>query len=69
MPPVRLLLAAALAVAAVPVHAACDAAAGKNKVYQCQGCHGIRDWKTALPSARKRDSKSLRVPSPCTSKG
>ncbi len=49
MPPVRLFLAAALAVAAVPVHAAGDAAAGKNKVYQCQGCHGIRDWKTAFP--------------------
>lgn len=30
-------------------HAAGDAAAGKNKVYQCQGCHGIPGWKTAFP--------------------
>ena len=29
--------------------AAGDAAAGKNKVFQCQGCHGIPDWKTAFP--------------------
>ncbi|HUP98278.1 MAG TPA: cytochrome c [Usitatibacter sp.] len=44
------LLAAALVLAAAPsVHAAGDAAAGKNKVYQCQGCHGIPDWKTAFP--------------------
>lgn len=26
-----------------------DAAAGRNKIYQCQGCHGIADWKTAFP--------------------
>lgn len=26
-----------------------NAQAGKNKVYQCQGCHGIPDWKTAFP--------------------
>jgi cytochrome c553 len=26
-----------------------DAAAGKAKVFQCQGCHGITDWKTAFP--------------------
>jgi cytochrome c553 len=31
------------------VQAAGDAGAGKNKVYQCQGCHGIADWKTAFP--------------------
>ena len=23
--------------------------AGKTKVFQCQGCHGITDWKTAFP--------------------
>ena len=26
-----------------------NADAGKNKVFQCQGCHGIADWKTAFP--------------------
>ena len=26
-----------------------NAEAGKNKVFQCQGCHGIADWKTAFP--------------------
>ena len=26
-----------------------NADAGKNKIYQCQGCHGIPDWKTAFP--------------------
>ena len=45
----RFLAAAALAAAASPAFAAGDAAAGKNKVFQCQGCHGIADWKTAYP--------------------
>ena len=49
MPSMRLVAAVALCFAAFPVHAAGDAAAGKNKVYQCQGCHGIADWKTAFP--------------------
>lgn len=26
-----------------------DAEAGKGKVFQCQGCHGIPGWKTAFP--------------------
>jgi len=26
-----------------------DAVAGASKVFQCQGCHGIPDWKTAFP--------------------
>ena len=26
-----------------------SAEAGKHKVHQCQGCHGIADWKTAFP--------------------
>lgn len=53
MRPVRLFLAlaaalpaAAFAQAAAP---AGNADAGKNKVFQCQGCHGIADWKTAFP--------------------
>jgi cytochrome c553 len=49
MPRIRFLLAVALAAAALPAAAAGDAVAGKNKVYQCQGCHGIPDWKTAFP--------------------
>ena len=49
MQAVRLLAALALAAAAVPALAAGDAAAGKAKVFQCQGCHGIADWKTAFP--------------------
>ena len=48
MHPARLLAALSIAVAA-PAFAAGDAAAGKTKVFQCQGCHGIADWKTAFP--------------------
>lgn len=49
-----ILLAAGLAGAALGASAqapapAGNAAAGKNKVFQCQGCHGIPDWKTAFP--------------------
>jgi len=42
---------AALFAAAVPAHAA-DASSQtplENKIAQCQGCHGIVDWKTAFP--------------------
>jgi len=49
MPQLRFLAAAALLAAASPALAAGDAAAGKTKVFQCQGCHGISDWKTAFP--------------------
>jgi cytochrome c553 len=54
MRPVPLLLAAAFASAAFAAQAQAPAAAGnadagKNKIYQCQGCHGIPDWKTAFP--------------------
>jgi cytochrome c553 len=49
MPPFRFLLAAAVAAAALPVQAAGDAAAGAKKNFQCQGCHGVADWKTAYP--------------------
>lgn len=56
----RILLAAVLAAASLSVAAqapapaaaapkAGDAAAGKNKVFQCQGCHGADDWKTVYP--------------------
>ena len=46
---VRLLLAAVAAALCLPAHAAGDAAAGSKKVYQCVGCHGVKDWKTAYP--------------------
>ena len=49
MHPVRLIVAVTLAVAACGAQAAGDAVAGKGKVYQCQGCHGIPGWKTAFP--------------------
>jgi cytochrome c553 len=45
----RLAVAAFLAAASFCVQAAGDAAAGKSKIFQCQGCHGIADWKTAFP--------------------
>jgi len=49
MPTLRVLTAIALAATACCAQAAGDAAAGKNKVFQCQGCHGIPDWKSAFP--------------------
>jgi cytochrome c553 len=53
MHPVRILPALVLALVATGAHAQAapqgSADAGKNKVFQCQGCHGIPDWKTAFP--------------------
>ena len=49
MSPLRILVAAAVAALALPAQAAGDAAAGSKKNYQCQGCHGITNWKTAFP--------------------
>jgi cytochrome c553 len=50
----QLLIAVLLASAALGAQAQAPAASGKsdgkkNLVYQCQGCHGIADWKTAFP--------------------
>ena len=45
----RLLIAAVAAALATSAHAAGDPAAGKQKNFQCQGCHGIPGWKTAFP--------------------
>lgn len=46
----HLILAAAIAAAlASTAHAAGDPAAGKQKNFQCKGCHGIPGWKTAFP--------------------
>ncbi len=47
--PIRILLAAGLAAAALPALAQGDPAAGAKKTYQCQGCHGVVGWKTAFP--------------------
>jgi cytochrome c553 len=49
MRPFSILVAAALAATALCAQAAGNAAAGRNKVFQCQGCHGISGWKTAFP--------------------
>jgi cytochrome c553 len=45
----RILFAAVAAVFATSVHAAGDPVAGKQKNFQCIGCHGIPGWKTAFP--------------------
>jgi cytochrome c553 len=49
MYPTRILLAGALCAMALSAQAAGNATAGAKKVFQCQGCHGIPDWKTAFP--------------------
>ena len=53
MRPLVYLAASLASVAALGAHAQAapqgNADAGKNKVFQCQGCHGIPDWKTAYP--------------------
>lgn len=49
MRPLQIFVAACFGIAALSAHAAGDAKAGQNKVYQCQGCHGIPGWKTAFP--------------------
>ena len=49
MSPLRVLVAAAFAALALPAQSAGDAAAGSRKNYQCQGCHGLTDWRTVFP--------------------
>ena len=49
MSPLRFLVAATVAALSLPAFAAGDAASGSKKVYQCVGCHGVKDWKTAFP--------------------
>lgn len=50
MPPKRILAAAFLAACAATVQAADDNKVTiENRIAQCQGCHGIPDWKTAFP--------------------
>ena len=46
---IRLTLAVLAAALATSANAAGDPVAGKQKNYQCMGCHGIPGWKTAFP--------------------
>jgi cytochrome c553 len=45
----RIVFVALAAAAAMSAQAAGDAAAGARKNFQCQGCHGVKGWKTAFP--------------------
>jgi cytochrome c553 len=45
----HVLAAAVTAAFAFSAHAAGDAVAGKQRNFQCMGCHGIAGWKTAFP--------------------
>jgi cytochrome c553 len=45
----RLLIAAVAVAFTASAHAAGDPVAGKQKNFQCMGCHGIPGWKTAFP--------------------
>jgi len=47
----KILLAAAAFIACVPAAQAADdnKLTLDNRIAQCQGCHGIPDWKTAFP--------------------
>ncbi len=47
MTPIRILVAAAIVALAPSAHA--GLASLESKIAQCQGCHGIPDWKTAYP--------------------
>jgi cytochrome c553 len=46
---IRLTLAVVAAALATSANAAGDPVAGKQKNFQCMGCHGISGWKTAFP--------------------
>jgi cytochrome c553 len=43
------VVAVALGAIATPALAQENKIPIENKIAQCQGCHGIRDWKTAFP--------------------
>lgn len=47
MTPIRILAAASVLAFAQAAHA--GLASLESKIAQCQGCHGIPDWKTAFP--------------------
>ena len=46
---IRLTVAVVAAALATSANAAGDPVAGKQKNFQCMGCHGIAGWKTAFP--------------------
>jgi len=46
---IRLTLAVVAAALATSANASGDPVAGKQKNFQCMGCHGIPGWKTAFP--------------------
>ena len=50
MHPIRILVAATVLAACIPAAQADDNKLTlENRIAQCQGCHGIPDWKTAFP--------------------
>ena len=49
MSPTRIAVAAALLAAGSAYAAENNQVTLENKIAQCQGCHGIVDWKTAFP--------------------
>lgn len=49
MPSLRTLAGLLVAAAALPAAADNTTPTLQNKIAQCQGCHGIPDWKTAFP--------------------
>jgi cytochrome c553 len=49
MPLSRILVAAFLAAGGLAHAADNNQVTIENKIAQCQGCHGIPDWKTAFP--------------------
>ncbi len=49
MSPFRILAVAALAATGVAQAAENTQTTIENRIAQCQGCHGIPDWKTAFP--------------------
>jgi cytochrome c553 len=46
---IRIVIAAVAAALATSAAAAGDPVAGRQKNFQCMGCHGIPGWKTAFP--------------------
>ena len=49
MPSPRILIGLVVCAIALPAAADNTTPTLQNKLAQCQGCHGIADWKTAYP--------------------
>ncbi len=54
MHPTRILLAAALVACLPAAYADDNKLTLENRIAQCQGCHGIPDWKTSFPEVYRR---------------